>query len=126
MSSPIVDADCHISSGRVDPAAITGDELVAQMDRAGIDRALVWLKPRYDKQIETENRAVHAACRRHPERLLGFGWVNPLLGRDAARHMIPNKRKTLCSALKPPGRWKPRNRRLKPDIGEVIMPSKAA
>lgn len=73
MSMPIVDADCHISSGRIDAAAITGDELVGQLDRAEIDRALVWLKPRYDKQIDPENHAIHEACARHPERLLGFG-----------------------------------------------------
>jgi predicted TIM-barrel fold metal-dependent hydrolase len=53
------------------------------MDRAGVERALVWLKPRHDKQIEPENRAVHAACACHPERLLGFGWVNPMLGHNA-------------------------------------------
>lgn len=77
----IIDADCHISSHRFDSLAITADELVAQMDRNGVDKALVWLKPPYDKQIEPENRAVYEAAQRYPARLLPFGWANPHLGR---------------------------------------------
>ena len=41
----IIDADCHISSHKFDSLAITADELVDHMDRAGVDKALVWLKP---------------------------------------------------------------------------------
>jgi Tat protein secretion system quality control protein TatD with DNase activity len=44
----IIDADCHISSHKFDGLAITADELVEQMDRAGVDKALVWLKPPYN------------------------------------------------------------------------------
>jgi uncharacterized protein len=84
----IIDADCHISSHKFDGLAITGDELVEQMDRAGVDKALVWLKPPYDKNIEPENRAVYEACQRHPQRLLGFGWANPRLGRAATEATI--------------------------------------
>jgi hypothetical protein len=86
--TPIVDADCHISSHKFDGLAITADELIAQMDRNGVERALVWLKPPYDKNIEPENRAIFAATQRYPDRLLGFGWVNPRLGRDAARAAV--------------------------------------
>ena len=81
----IIDADCHISSRKFDALAITAAELIAQMDRAGVDKALVWLKPPYDKEIAPENRAVYDAMRAYPDRLLGFGWVNPRLG-DRARH----------------------------------------
>jgi uncharacterized protein len=76
----IVDADCHISSSRFDGLALTADDLVAKMDDAGVDQALVWLKPPYDKDIGPENRAVYDAARAHPDRLLPFGWVNPRLG----------------------------------------------
>ena len=41
MSTPIVDAACPISSGNIEPVAITGDELVVQMDRAGVEPALM-------------------------------------------------------------------------------------
>ncbi len=76
----IVDADCHISSQRFDGLALTADDLVAAMDGAQVDQALVWLKPPYDKDIGPENRAVYDAARAYPDRLIPFGWVNPRLG----------------------------------------------
>lgn len=78
----IVDADCHISSHKFDGLAITADELIQRMDRAGVDKALVWLKPPYDKDIDPENRAVYEATRKYPDRLWGLGWANPHLGRE--------------------------------------------
>ena len=80
----IVDADCHISSRRFDGLALTADDLVARMDAAGVERALVWLKPPYDKDIDPENRAVYEASRAFPDRLIPFGWVNPRLGQAHA------------------------------------------
>jgi predicted TIM-barrel fold metal-dependent hydrolase len=80
----IIDADCHISSQRFDGLALTAPDLLHAMDRAGVDQALVWLKPPYDRNVTPENRAVSAAMRAHPDRLLGFGWVNPRLGRRTA------------------------------------------
>lgn len=76
----IIDADCHISSHKFDSLAITADELIELMDRAGVNKALVWLKPPYDKDIAPENRAVFKATKKYPGRLLGFGWANPRLG----------------------------------------------
>lgn len=84
----IVDADCHISSHRFDGLAITAPELVEQLDRAGVDKAVVWLKPPYTKDIDPENRAIYEATLRYPDRLLGFGWANPRLGLDHARDTI--------------------------------------
>lgn len=84
----IIDADCHISSHKFDSLAITADELVEQMDRAGVDKALVWLKPPYNKDIAPENRAIHAAVTKYPDRLLGFGWANPRLGAQATSDAI--------------------------------------
>jgi predicted TIM-barrel fold metal-dependent hydrolase len=84
----IIDADCHISSHKFDALAITADELVRHMDRAGVDKALVWLKPPYNKDIEPENHAVYEATCRHPNRLIGFGWANPRLGVEVTRDTI--------------------------------------
>jgi predicted TIM-barrel fold metal-dependent hydrolase len=78
----IVDGDCHISSRHFDSLGITADELVNQMDREGVDKAVVWLKPPYDKDIGAENRAIYEATKRYPDRLIGFGWANPRLGRE--------------------------------------------
>lgn len=84
----IIDADCHISSRPHDNLAMTADTLLEQMDRAGIDKALIWLKPPYDKNIEPENEAVYQASRAHPDRFIGFGWTNPRLGYDRALKAI--------------------------------------
>jgi uncharacterized protein len=84
----IIDADCHISSHKFDGLAMTASELLERMDRAGVDKALVWLKPPYNKDIAPENEAVSQAMRRYPDQLLGFGWVNPRLGRQAASDTI--------------------------------------
>ena len=77
----IIDADCHISSHKFDSLAMTADELVGHMDKAGVDKALVWLKPPYDKNIDPENKAIYEAVKKYPDRLLGFGWANPRLGK---------------------------------------------
>jgi predicted TIM-barrel fold metal-dependent hydrolase len=84
----IIDADCHISSHKWDALALTADDLIAEMDRSGVDRALVWLKPPYNKEIAPENRAVYDATRRYPDRLIGFGWANPRLGQAATTATI--------------------------------------
>jgi len=76
----LIDADCHISSHKFNKVAITAEELIAQMDREGVDKALVWIAPPYDHNIEPENKALYEATRRYPNRLLGFGWANPRLG----------------------------------------------
>lgn len=85
---PIVDADCHISSHKFDGLAMTADELLANMDRAGVDKALIWLKPPYNKDIEPENQAIFDAYSAHRDRFLGFGWTNPRLGFDYARDTV--------------------------------------
>jgi uncharacterized protein len=84
----IIDADCHISSGKHDGIAITMDDLLARMQRSGIEQALIWLKPPYNKDIEPENRSVYQAMRAHPDKFYGFGWTNPLLGRETALKII--------------------------------------
>jgi uncharacterized protein len=78
----IIDADCHISSRKFDQLSLTADDLLAQMDRTRVDRALVWLRPSYTRDIDPENRAIYQAAQAHPDRLIGFGWANPRLGMD--------------------------------------------
>ncbi|RMF93198.1 MAG: amidohydrolase [Nitrospinota bacterium] len=84
----IIDADCHISSTRFDALAITADELIVQMEQARVDKALVWLKPPYTRDIAPENRAVYEATQKYPDRLFGFGWANPRLGKSVTRDTI--------------------------------------
>jgi predicted TIM-barrel fold metal-dependent hydrolase len=84
----IIDADTHISPTREDALAITHDELVRRMDRAGVDKALTWLRPPYMRKIEASNAYVYQATQAHPDRILGFGWADPHLGLDRAKDDI--------------------------------------
>jgi uncharacterized protein len=67
---------------------IVAEDLIERMDRAGVDKALVWLSPPYDRDLETENEAVYQATRRFPDRFIGFGWANPRLGRERTEAAI--------------------------------------
>jgi len=84
----IIDADCHISSDKVAKPLLTADILVEHMDEAGVDRAIIWLIPPYNKDIAPENRAVYKATLKYPKKLIGFGWANPRLGNQATYRTI--------------------------------------
>jgi predicted TIM-barrel fold metal-dependent hydrolase len=81
----IIDADTHVSPTGEDGMAITYDELVRRMDRAGVDRALTWLRPPYMREIAESNAYVYEATQHHPDRILGFGWADPHLGVERSR-----------------------------------------
>ena len=79
----IVDSLTFVGDSIFGHSASTGD-LLAAMDRAGIDRAVVCpVKPR-TYQLARENERVADAVREHRGRLVGFGRVDPLLGDEAA------------------------------------------
>mgnify|MGYP005840235219 CR=1 FL=1 len=76
----VIDGDVHISPTREGGNSLTIDELLHIMDRAGVDKALTWLHPPYMREVSEANRYVYQAMKRHPDRILGFGWVDPHLG----------------------------------------------
>jgi predicted TIM-barrel fold metal-dependent hydrolase len=58
------------------------------MDKAGVDKALVWLVPPYEREIDESNAYVYEAVKAHPDRLLGFGWADPRLGVEKAKDAV--------------------------------------
>lgn len=91
---PAVDHHLHLFSEALGPVAkglpITAADLIAQLDDAGIRRAVVLsvaygfgnpnrppVEGEYDK-VKAENDRVAAEVARYPERLRGFCGVNPL------------------------------------------------
>ena len=84
----IIDADTHISPTGEDAMAITIDDLLHRMDRAGVDKALTWLRPPYTRKIDESNAYVYQAVKQHPDRILGFGWADPRLGVDKAKDAV--------------------------------------
>jgi predicted TIM-barrel fold metal-dependent hydrolase len=80
----IFDADCHISPAG--DGTLRHEALLQRMDRAGVERALVWLQPPYERgQLEAGNAYVAEAQQQHPDRLVGFGWADPRLGVERAK-----------------------------------------
>jgi predicted TIM-barrel fold metal-dependent hydrolase len=76
-------AVCHARGERTASA----DSLVAAMDELGVDRAVCFSWSFVDAATCAEaNDYVAAAVRRHPDRLVGFGVVQPL-DRGAAREV---------------------------------------
>lgn len=84
----IIDADCHISPTLEGGNSITADELLRRMDRAGVDRTVTWLQPPYLREVTESNHYIRESVRRHPDRLLGFGWADPNLGMESAKNTV--------------------------------------
>ncbi len=80
----VIDADCHISPTPEGGVSIDIDELLRRMDRSGVAKALTWLQPPYRREIDEANAYVYQAAKRHPDRVLGFGWADPNLGVEKA------------------------------------------
>jgi len=82
----IIDAHCHVGEGRF--ISQTADELLRQMDAAGIDLAVICP---VDQQIVVDNRegndAMLAACRAHPDRFRGLAVANPWYGQRAVEEL---------------------------------------
>jgi predicted TIM-barrel fold metal-dependent hydrolase len=78
----IIDADTHISPTPQGGNSLTIDQLLGHMDRSGVDKAVTWLQPPYLRdETEAGNAYVYRAMRDHPDRIIGFGWLDPHLGR---------------------------------------------
>ncbi|NLT73077.1 MAG: amidohydrolase [Chloroflexi bacterium] len=79
-----IDADCHLA----DPSNGTGigaDELIRRLDEVNVDRAITWPMVSYTRDIAADNAAIYQAWRAHPERIISFGGVNPMLGLKVAQ-----------------------------------------
>jgi predicted TIM-barrel fold metal-dependent hydrolase len=83
----IIDADVHISPFE-ERWSIHTDELIRRMDYSGVDRALTWLQPAYFRETDAGNKMVNEAARNYPDRILGFGWVDPHHGLEAGKETI--------------------------------------
>jgi predicted TIM-barrel fold metal-dependent hydrolase len=78
---------------------VSGDELLTEMDQAGVDMALCWQNPavtRYGDDtganfdaLRASNAAIAAFAERNPTRVIPAGWTDPkALGLDRALDMV--------------------------------------
>ena len=79
-----IDADCHLSARRTG-IEIGPDELLRRLDEVGVERAVCWPMVSYTRDIASDNRAIYEGMKAHPERLIGFCGVNPMLGMTETR-----------------------------------------
>ncbi len=63
--------------------SVTASDLLARLDEAGIDRAVVCPAKPPGYHLAAANEAVAEAVRTHPDRLTGLVRVDPLLGNEA-------------------------------------------
>jgi predicted TIM-barrel fold metal-dependent hydrolase len=66
----------------------SAEDLIAAMDRASVDRAVVFGFGWHDMDLcRQDNDYVMEAVARYPDRLVGFGVVNPAMGAEAVREI---------------------------------------
>ncbi|MGH3383378.1 MAG: amidohydrolase family protein [Nocardioidaceae bacterium] len=80
--------DGHATLGRVDDAEFAAEELLAQMDAAGVDVAIVSPDAREIAVAHRDgNDRLLELCTRHPGRLLAYAVANPWLGAHAVAEL---------------------------------------
>lgn len=80
----IVDCDIHISA-RGEEGELAVEGLMRLMDENGVDKAIAWPMVSYTRQVAEDNRAIAQGMKKYPERIIGFGGLNPQLGIEQAR-----------------------------------------
>jgi len=84
----IIDADVHISPTSEGGNSISDAELLKRMEKDEVDKAVTWLQPPYMRELDKANEYIYKAMRRYPDRILGFGWVDPNLGVEKAKEAV--------------------------------------
>ena len=81
----IFDADTHLAPKKEGDNSVTAEGMIRLMDRAGVDKCLSWVYPPYIKTDLSDYVAyVSESMRKYPDRIYGFGWIDPQLGIDNA------------------------------------------
>jgi predicted TIM-barrel fold metal-dependent hydrolase len=97
-TTPVVDAHCSLGQGRY--IQQTPEQLLAQMDRAGVARAVVGPVHEHITVYNREgNDEILAAVRSYPERLIGFATANPWYGEKAVNELSRSLAAGLCGLV---------------------------
>lgn len=83
----IIDGDTHVSLAG---GGFSLENQLRALDRARIDKALVWLSPHHYKgaEIAEHNAFIARAARQHADRLIPFGWADPRVSVEHAVDMV--------------------------------------
>ena len=80
----IIDADTHLSPYPHLPGSLRVEDLIERMDFAEVEKALVWIQPPYQKDLDESLEYLYQGVKRYPDRLIGYGWADPRLGVEKA------------------------------------------
>lgn len=81
----IIDADVHLSPLSEYETNMNAEMLVESMEEAGVDKALCWIHRPYVRSMLPEvQRYLYQSTKRYPDKILGFGWIDPRLGKEKA------------------------------------------
>jgi len=104
MSMKICDAHVHLGkSGPWQPyhkPTILIDELLKLFDKLNVERAIVFPNPNVGDKYPETNDYIARCAQKHPNRLVGFGRVDPRRGKDAIKELVRIKEKLKLSGLK--------------------------
>ena len=82
----IIDADVHLSPLTEYETNMNLEKLLAAMEESGVDKALCWAhRPYVRDRLSEVQKYLYESMKRFPDRILGFGWIDPRLGMQAAR-----------------------------------------
>jgi len=85
VAKMIIDSDTHISPQLEWGISITADELLAKMDKVGVDKCVTWIHQPYIKtKLDESVEYIAEVTKQCPDRIHGFGWYDPRLGLDHA------------------------------------------
>ena len=82
----IFDADSHLTL--TESPSQTAEQLIANMDKAGIDKSVIWLQPPYMRVLDDANKYIYESYKKYPDRLVPIGWVDPHFGIDECMRML--------------------------------------
>ena len=85
----IIDADVHVTPVQDNELCTTFDRMIEYMDESGVDKVRCQPHPPYVKtNLKLALKHVYEGTKKYPDRILGYGWVDPSLGMDEAKDTI--------------------------------------
>lgn len=84
----IFDADTHITPFQEYAVSCNAERMLEHMDTAGVDKALCWAHRPYSRNQLGEVLEYLYKATKDSDRLVGYGWIDPMLGADTAMEML--------------------------------------
>ena len=106
MSGRFKICDAHVHLGESGPwqpyskPTIFVEDLIKLFDKFNVERALVFPNPNIGDKYPETNDYIAKSVKKYPNRLVGFGRVDPRRGKEAIDEVVRFKRKLTLTGLK--------------------------